>query len=112
MSITHDKATQNLKVTVDQSKILTHGKPALGNMLLRLHVYRCTADTSACRAYYEDLSRVEAEHLEWRQAVLANKPPPLVFVQGNTLLDGETVVLKEYPQTAEGVIQSWAERMV
>ncbi|KAL2024244.1 hypothetical protein VTK56DRAFT_9400 [Thermocarpiscus australiensis] len=113
VTVTHDKHTRSLKVQVDRDKILTHGKPALGNMLLRLHMYRCTADADACRTYYEHLSKVDGEYLEWRETVLANKPPPLVFVQANTFLDGEDkVVLKEYEPTVEGVIQSWAERLV
>ncbi|KAK4235370.1 peptidase family M49-domain-containing protein [Achaetomium macrosporum] len=112
VTVAHDKPAQSLKVTVDREKIVTHGKPALGNMLLQLHIYRCTADVEACRAYYEDLSNVDGEYLEWRETVLANKPPPLVFVQANTFLNGDEVVLKEYQPTVEGVIQSWAERMV
>ncbi|KAI1147263.1 peptidase family M49-domain-containing protein [Nemania diffusa] len=112
IAITHDKETQNLTVRVDRSKIVTHGKPALGRMLLRLHMYRCTADVEGCRAYYEALSKVDDHHIEWRQAVLANKPPPLVFVHANTFLDGDNIILKEYNPTIEGVIESWADRMV
>ncbi|TGJ79176.1 hypothetical protein E0Z10_g9592 [Xylaria hypoxylon] len=112
IAITHDKQTQNLTVRVDRSKIATHGKPALGRMLLQLHMYRCTADAEGCRVYYEALSRVDSQHVEWRQTVLANKPPPLVFVHANTFLSGDTVMLKEYEPTIEGVIQSWVERRV
>ncbi|KAI1123465.1 peptidase family M49-domain-containing protein [Nemania abortiva] len=112
ITVVHDKETQSLTVRVDRSKILTHGKPALGRMLLKLHMYRCTADAEGCRSYYEALSEVEDQHLEWRQTVLANKPPPLVFVHANTFLNGDTVTLKEYDPTIEGVIESWAERMV
>lgn len=115
MTVSHDKSAQSLRVRVDLSKIASHGKPALGRMLLRLHMYRCTADAAGCRAYYEELSRVGGECLEWRRAVLANKPPPLVFVQANTFLDsyhGEAVVLREYEPSVEGVIESWAERGV
>lgn len=112
MAISHDKENQALIVRVDRSKIVTHLKPALGEMLLRLHVYRCTADANACRTYYEELSRVDGMYLEWRETVLANKPPPLLFVHANTYLDGGTVSLKEYDPTAEGIIQSWAEREV
>lgn len=112
MAISHDKENQALIVRVDRSKIVTHLKPALGEMLLRLHVYRCTADANACRTYYEELSRVDGMYLEWRETVLANKPPPLLFVHANTYLDGGTVSLKEYDPTAEGIIQSWAERDV
>lgn len=82
-------------------------------MLLRLHMYRCTADVATCRTYYEGLSNVEGEYIEWRQAVLDNKPPPLVFVHANTFLNAEgTVTLKEYEPTVEDIIQSWAERDV
>jgi dipeptidyl-peptidase-3 len=113
VTVTHDHSAHSLTVHVDRSKILSHGKPALGAMLLRLHMYRCTADAAACRAYYEELSEVRGEHLGWRETVLANKPAPMVFVQANTFLDQEgRVELREYEATVEGVIQSWAERGV
>ena len=113
MTIVHDKKIQGLTVRVDRSQIRLQGKqPALGEMLLRLHIYRCTTDVRACRTYYEDLSEVSGEYLEWREAVLSNKPPSLVFTHANTLLDGEEVVLREYDPTVAGVIRSWADRKV
>lgn len=91
----------------------THGKPALADMLLRLHMYRCTADVAACAAYYEELTRLDDDHLAWREAVLKGRPPPMVFVQGNTFLgEGAEVVLREYEESVEGVVRSWAERGV
>lgn len=62
MTIQHDKKSQSLTVRVNRSRILSHRKPALGQMLLRLHMYRCTADAAACRAYYEELSEVDGEY--------------------------------------------------
>lgn len=112
MSVVHDREAQSLTVHVDRSKMISHGKPALGQMLLRLHMYRCTADVEACRTYYEDLSRVDGEYLAWREVAIANKPPPMVFAHANTFLEGDTVVLKEYDATVEGIVQSWAERDV
>jgi len=112
VSVSHDKAERGLTVRVDRSKISTHGKPALGRMLLHLHMFRCTADAKGCREYYGELSKVDGEYVEWRETVLATKPPPLIFAQANTFLEGETVVLKQYEPSVEGVIQSWAERGV
>lgn len=97
---------------VDRTKILTQGKQALGDMLLKLHIYRCTADVTACRPYFEDLTIVESEHEAWRDVILANPGPRRNFVQSNTFLEGGTVTLKEYDPTNEGLIQSWAEREV
>ncbi|KAI1736227.1 peptidase family M49-domain-containing protein [Xylaria scruposa] len=110
--IQHDQTNKKLTVHVDRSKIVSHGKKALGEMLLRLHMYRCTADVQACRQYYEDLSHVDGERLRWRETVLANKPPPLLNVQANTFAEGNSIVLKEYEPTYMGIIESWYERAV
>ena len=54
----------------------------------------------------------------WRQTVLANKPPPMVFVHANMLLEGDgdgdggKVVIKECASIVRGLIESWAERGV
>jgi dipeptidyl-peptidase-3 len=79
-------------------------------MLLMLHVYRCTADVSRCRAFYEELSQVDEEALQWRDVVVYHKDPPLAFCHANTFLSGDEVQLKEYEPTTRGVVQSWAER--
>lgn len=113
MSVDCDGASRKLTVRVERGKITTCGKAALRDMLLRLHIYRCTADVQACRLYYEDLSKVDGKYIEWREIVLAQNEPKWVFVQANTMLDGNnSVVLKEYEPTREGVIQSWVERAI
>ena len=112
ITVARDKPKQSLTVRVQRSKIRTHGKPALERMLLQLHMFRCTADAEGCRTYYEELSKVDKQYLDWRQTVIANKPPPMIFVHANTFLDGDNVTLKEYEPTVEGVLMSWAERAV
>ncbi|KAL4949851.1 dipeptidyl peptidase III [Aspergillus filifer] len=113
-TITCHQQSSTLTVTVNRSLIRTEGKPSLARMLLRLHIYRCTADIARCREFYEDLSAVDEEALRWREIVIARKDPPLVFSQANTFVSGSggdgEVELREYEATAEGVIQSWAER--
>lgn len=45
--------------------------------------------------------------------MLAAKPANELFVQANTFVtDDGDVVLKEYEPTVDGMIKSWAERMV
>ncbi len=110
MTIDCNSAEDQITVHVDRSRMVSDGKPTLGRMLLRLHMYRSTADVKSCRDYYEDLSRVDGPYLEWRRIVLARVQPKWVFVQSNTFLEGEKVILKNYDATPQGVIQSWAER--
>ncbi|PWY82924.1 dipeptidyl peptidase III [Aspergillus heteromorphus CBS 117.55] len=107
-----DMENTKLTVKVDRSRVISHGKPSLGRMLLKLHIYRCTADISNCRLFYEDLSHVDEEALRWRDIVVSKKDPPLAFSQANTFLEGGDVKLKEYAPTARGIIQSWAEREI
>lgn len=47
MHVDFDRRQERLIVRIDRSKISSHAKPALGRMLLRLHMYRCTADVAA-----------------------------------------------------------------
>ncbi|RAL00385.1 dipeptidyl peptidase III [Aspergillus ibericus CBS 121593] len=108
--ITCDAENTTLTVKVDRLRVISHGKPSLGRMLLNLHIYRCTADISNCRHFYEDLSHVDDEALTWRKIVISKRDPPLAFSQGNTYRVGDDVKLKEYEPTARGIIQSWAER--
>jgi dipeptidyl-peptidase-3 len=103
----------DLEIQLDRSKILSHGRPAVEKYLQKLHVYKSTADVEAGKGLYDDITSVD----EWwgtkvRDIVLKNKIPRKVFVQGNTILEGDEVVLKEYEPTLEGIIQSFVERNV
>lgn len=103
----------DLEIHLDRSKIISHGRPAVERYLQKLHVYKSTADFAAGKELYERLTSVD----DWwgvtvRDAVLRKKIPRKVFVQANTVLEGERVVLKEYDATLEGMIQSYAERDV
>ena len=111
------KATQDdlsdVEIYLDRSKILSHGRPAVEKYLQKLHVYKSTADFEAGKKLYDDITGVD----EWwseqvRPVVLQKKTPRKVFVQANTVLEGDQAVLREYPPTCEGMVQSYAERDV
>lgn len=103
----------DLEVHVDRSKILTHGRPAVEKYLQKLHIYKSTADFEAGKKLYDEATHVD----EWwgskvRDVVLRNKTPRKLFLQPNTVLEGDKVILKEYDATLEGLIQSYVERGV
>lgn len=110
LTVEHDEALGSLTVRVDRGKLLSHGKPALGQLLTCLHIWRCTADVKPCTKYYKILSAVEGRYEEWRKIVASKPKPRWKFVQANTFLRGEEVELKVYDESNEGIIQSWAER--
>ncbi|GES66670.1 hypothetical protein ATETN484_0016021700 [Aspergillus terreus] len=108
--ISSDPITSTLTVHIDRTKILSHGKPALGRYLCRLHIWRCTADVSSCKEFYEPMCAVDGVYEQWRQIVCSKPKPRWKFVQPNTFVNGGDVELKVYAESNEGIIQSWAER--
>ncbi|KAI9892567.1 MAG: hypothetical protein M1814_001256 [Vezdaea aestivalis] len=103
-----------LTVSVDRSKILDVGRPAVASYLQKLHIYKSCADYDAGKDLYDTMTHVD----EWwgkeaREEVLLQKKPRKVFVQANTFVDENgKVSLVEYEPTVEGMIKSWAERNV
>ncbi|KAL3437122.1 peptidase family M49-domain-containing protein [Aspergillus tetrazonus] len=110
--VTHEPSTCTLTVHVDRTKFYSHGKPALADYLCRLHIWRCTADVSACKEYYERLCVVDGIYEEWRQIVCSKPKPRWKFVQPNTVVREDDVEVKLYEATNEGIIKSWVERDV
>ncbi|EPS45026.1 hypothetical protein H072_992 [Dactylellina haptotyla CBS 200.50] len=104
---------QTLTVYVDQTKTKTHGIPALSDFLLKLHMFRSTANVKECREYYEELTEPSEQFLRWRHIIIANAAPPKLFVQDNTIInsDGE-VVLLGYSPTLEDLVDSWVDRNI
>ncbi|OBU01298.2 hypothetical protein VE01_00066 [Pseudogymnoascus verrucosus] len=103
----------DLAVKIDRSKILTVGRKAVEEYLLKLHIFKSTADVVAGTELYERMTRVEegfwAEKV--RGQVIKQKQPRKVFVQANTELgeDGE-VAIKVQETSLEGMVASFAER--
>jgi len=101
----------DLTIRIERGKIQSLGRPAVEKYLQQLHVYKSTADVEGGTKMYEDITNVDEFYAEKvRPAVLAKKLPRKVFVQANTVKEGEKVVLKEYEATPEGMIASYADR--
>lgn len=101
----------DLTVRIDRSKITTVGRKAVEKYLQKLHVYKATADVQEGSKMFQDITTVDDWYkTKLRPVVLAKKTPRKVFVQANTVIDGDDVLLKEYDATPEGIIKSYAER--
>ncbi|WPA96654.1 uncharacterized protein RHO25_001262 [Cercospora beticola] len=101
----------DVEIYLDRTKIESHGRPAVNRFLQKLNVYKATADQKEGLEFYKKYTTVD----EWfatklRPEVVRQAKPRKVFVQANTFLEGDNVVLKEYDATPEGLIQSFADR--
>ncbi|CZT17044.1 probable dipeptidylpeptidase III [Ramularia collo-cygni] len=101
----------DIVIKLDRTKIESHGRKAVNVFLQKLQVYKATADLKAGKALYEGITEVNEFYAEkLRPEVLRQKKPRKVFVQANTVLQGDDVVLKEYDASPEGLIQSFVDR--
>ncbi|KAG0125673.1 peptidase family M49-domain-containing protein [Tuber indicum] len=103
----------DLTISIDRSKILTHGRKAVGEYLTKLHVYKSIADVGAGSELYKRKTEVTDQFKGYREVVMRLKQPRKVFVQANTVLTGDGgVELREYEDSVEGMVKSYAERGV
>ncbi|KAI9509375.1 aflatoxin-detoxifizyme [Russula earlei] len=106
---------EDLYIRVDRERALSHGKEVVGKLLVDLQVRKSTADGAGARQFYTQLTTpLPGWDKDIRDIVLKKKTPRKLFVQPNTFIqdgDGE-VVLRDYPLTPAGVIQSFIERKV
>ncbi|XP_056022122.1 dipeptidyl peptidase 3-like [Ostrea edulis] len=111
---TGEDGKDDILLKLNRSKITSVGKPAIGNFLRKLQVYKSLGDVESGKKmydYYSDVhDRDEPHFLSLRSIVLQRKQPRRMFVQHNTVVKGTTVELRSYDATAAGLIQSWIER--
>ena len=102
----------DLVIKLDRTKIRSHGVPAVGKYLQKLHVYKTTADFEAGNKLYDEMTSVNEDMAKYREVVMKKKLPRKQFVMANTTVEEGEVVLTEYEATPEGLIKSYAEREV
>jgi dipeptidyl-peptidase-3 len=104
---------EDLVISLDREKIRSHGIPAIGRYLQKLHVFKSTADFAAGKKLYDEICTVNEDMAKYRDVVMRKKLPRKQFVQANTVIgeDGK-VTLREYEPTLDGLIRSYVERNV
>merc|ERR1712029_1039471 len=108
--VTGEDGKPDLLLTMDKTKLESVGKPAIGQFLKKLQVFKSLGDFASANAMFSKYSKVNEQWLSWRDIVISRKQPRKMQVQANTFIQDEKLSLKDYPSTHEGVFQSWRER--
>lgn len=83
----------------------------MAKFLLKMQVFKSTADVEAATEMFGNYSKVNDKFLEIRKIVIDNKKPRRLELQGNVLKDfAGNISYKTYPETVEGIIQSYVDR--
>eukprot|EP01133_Synstelium_polycarpum_P008019 gene8019-9421_t len=100
----------DILIKLDRTKIESVGVPAIGKFLQQLMVIKSTGNAEAATKLFADYTAVPEEFVKIRETVLKHKKPRKVFVQSNTVVQDGKVVLQNYADTPEGVIESFVAR--
>lgn len=91
------------------------GHPAVARYLQDIHSYKCAGDVVRGRKLFIHMSDVKASGLaSFRPVVLAKKQPRKQLIQPNTFESnaGSDIEFRDYPETHQGMIQSFFDRAV
>ena len=102
-------SNDGVTVTLDRARLASSGKETIGELLLEMHVFVCTADTAGV-ALYGKLSEVNDDMQKIRSFVVERGATQKQVLQPTTFIEDGTVKLREYEASPAGVIRSWAER--
>jgi len=108
--VTGEDGKPDLLLTMDKSKLESVGKPAIGQFLKKLQVYKSLGDFESADEMFSKHSKVTEQWLQWRDIVIDRKQPRKMKVQANTIIKDEKLTLVDYPSNHDGVFQSWRER--
>lgn len=101
----------DVEARIDRSLILTVGKKAIGDFLMKLQVYRSLGDFAGGSAMFKSYSEVPEDMLELRKIVMARKEPRKLLVQPHMYTTAEgSVELRQFDQSTAGMIESFAAR--
>lgn len=110
-SVTGSDGKPDVLISLDRTKIESVGRPAIGNFLRKLQVYKSTADHDSGKILYDRYSAVDDEFLALRKTVLARKTPRRMFVQAHTIVtEDNCVALTEFEASPSGMIKSFTTR--
>jgi len=108
--VTGEDGKPDLLISMDRSKIMSVGQPAISKFLLKLQVYKSTGDIKNAKEMYDKYSEVCEPWASRRQIVVDRRQPRSILVQSNTTIKDEKLELLQYEGNTEGLVRSWAER--
>jgi len=108
ISLTQD----SFLIDVDRNNIMNKGFIALKNFLLKLNVYKATANYEEGNKMFEFYSRVDEYHLNLRKIHLERRKPRTQFIQPTLINNNNKIEFISYGDTVQDLIKSFVDKNI
>lgn len=107
-----DEANGEFIINLNKENLVTEGKELITKFLIILQTYKSSGAVERASKFYSHYSQVDDFFLKVRALVIEKKKPRRVEVFNNLVRSEESgaVSILQYPETFEGIIQSFADR--
>lgn len=80
-------------------------------MLQKIQIFKLIGDVDSAKEFYDHYSSVNGKFLAIRQIIIENEPPRRLELFHNLVRnDDNSIKVIEYPETYEGIIESYIDR--
>jgi dipeptidyl-peptidase-3 len=79
--------------------------------MTHIHIWKCTGDVEEAKKFSNKYSMVNENFLKIRKIISDNSPPIRLQLYFNLEIDNnQEVTIKQYPESLEGIINSFVDR--
>lgn len=112
LAFTLEEEKKTFTININKEMILCYGHDLCEKLLINLNIWRCTGDSEVAKEFMNKHSEVDEFYIKIKKIVCDNLQPRTLDVYYNLFLNKEdtSVSLVEYPETMEGIIQSFVKR--
>ena len=103
---------KNFTLNINKDMLLCYGQQLISDILLKLHLWKCTGDVENARKFLSNYSEVKKEYLILRNIILENEHPHRIELNHNLILNktNNSVTITEYSERLEGIVESFVNR--
>lgn len=106
-----DKEKNTFNIVVNKEMIVCYGQFIVAELLKNIQIWKCTGDSESARAFYDKYSDVNEFYLKVKKIASENEIPRRLELYHNLVMkEDKTIELVEYPETYEGIIESFVDR--
>lgn len=112
LEIQINKEENDFVIVVNKENLIEYGHDLVTEMLIKLNVWKATANDKAAREFYYEHSKVNEFMMKIRKIVIEKAPPRGLKINHNIEFNEsqKEFYVKEYEDSCEGLITSYIER--